>query len=76
MVDYTIFLSEIDFYPSCNVFPYGFLPIDIDMLSNTTDDRFIDWLRMEYLWRYPLKEIHGDNLHLFQAIRVLKRFSL
>lgn len=48
MVDYTIFLSEIDFYPSYNVFPYGFLPIDIDMLSNTTDDRFIDWLRMEY----------------------------
>ena len=48
MVDYTIFLSEIDFYPSYNVFPYGFLPIDIDMLSNTTDDRFIDRLRMEY----------------------------
>ena len=76
MVDYMIFLSEIDFYRSYNVFPYGFLPIDIDCYRLLPMiDLLIDYA-WNILWRYLLKEIHGDNLHLFQAIRVLKRFSL
>lgn len=74
MVDYTISLSEIDFYRSY-VFPYGFLPIDIDCGLLPMIDLLIDYA-WNILWGYPLKEIHGDNLHLFQAIRVLKRFSL
>ena len=76
MVDYTTFLSEIDFYRSYNVFSYGFLPIDIDCYRIPPMIGLLIDYAWHILWRYPLKEIHGDNLHLFQAIRVLKRFSL
>ena len=76
MVEYTIFLSEIDFYRSYNVFPHRFLPIDIDCYRILPMIGLLIDYAWNILWRYPLKEIHRDNLHLFQANRVLKRFSL